>query len=173
METNELFEFLETYSMKYNRTEFIENDPIQIPHQFTAKEDIEIAGFLSASIAWGQRSVIIRNAKRILEMMDYTPADFVRNCRENDMQVFTSFKHRTFQAIDMQFFIKSLQNIYLNHGGLENVFETGFKTDAKTALIKFNQLFNDTSHLQRSEKHLSNPAKNSAAKRLNMFMRVN
>ena len=119
MDRNQLLEFLEDYTLKYNRPEFIENDPIQIPHQFSAKEDIEIAGFLAASIAWGQRPVIIRNTNRLMEMMDYAPADFVRNCSDTDLQVFDTFKHRTFQAVDMQFFISSLQNIYLNFGGLE------------------------------------------------------
>lgn len=171
MDKEQLHEFLENYTLKYNRVEFIENDPIQIPHQFTEKEDIEIAGFLSASIAWGQRPVIIRNANSLMERMDYAPADFVRNCSDSDLEVFDSFKHRTFQAVDMLFFIRSLRNIYQNHGGLEKVFEAGFKTDAKTALINFNRLFNSIPHLNRSEKHLSNPAKNSAAKRLNMYLR--
>jgi len=171
MDRAQLYDFLETYALKYNQSEFIENDPIQIAHRFTEKEDIEIAGFLAASIAWGQRPVIIRNANRIMEMMDFSPADFIRNCKDSDLHVFNSFKHRTFQTVDMQFFIKSLQNIYLNHGGLEKVFEKGFKTDAKTALIEFNSLFNAVPHFNRSEKHLSNPAKNSAAKRLNMYLR--
>jgi uncharacterized protein (TIGR02757 family) len=171
MNGNQLFDFLETYTLKYNRPEFIENDPIQIPHQFTDKEDIEIAGFLAASIAWGQRPVIIRNANRIMEMMDFAPSDFVRNCNDSDLHIFSTFKHRTFQAVDLQFFIKSLRNIYLNYGGLETVFEKGFKKDARSALTEFNALFNSTNHLKRSEKHLSNPAKNSAAKRLNMYLR--
>ncbi len=171
MDKKQLVDFLETYTLKFNRIEFIENDPIQIPHLFSEKEDIEIAGFLSASLAWGQRPVIIRNAKRLMEIMDFEPADFVRNCTDSDLQAFHLFKHRTIQSVDIQFFIKSLQNIYLKHGGLEKVFEKGFKTDAKTALIQFNSIFNSTSHLLRSEKHVSNPAKNSAAKRLNMFLR--
>ncbi|MBN2235918.1 MAG: TIGR02757 family protein [Bacteroidales bacterium] len=171
MDRKELFDFLEHYSLLYNQSEFIENDPIQIPHQFSSKEDIEIAGFLAASIAWGQRPLIIRNANKLMERMDYAPADFVRNSVESDWEVFAAFKHRTFQAIDMQFFIRSLQNIYLKHGGLEKVFEIGFLRDAKSALIRFNRLFNEVEHLPRSEKHLSNPAKNSAAKRLNMFLR--
>jgi uncharacterized protein (TIGR02757 family) len=171
MDRVQLLEFLETYALKYNRVEFIENDPIQIPHRFTKKEDIEIAGFLAASIAWGQRPVIIRNANRLMEMMDFAPADFVTNCTDSDLQIFNSFKHRTFQAVDMQFFIKSLQNIYQNNGGLEKAFEKGFKIDARTALTEFNLLFNSVHHLSRSEKHLSNPMKNSAAKRLNMFLR--
>lgn len=171
MDRNQLLDFLENYTLKYNSPEFIENDPIQIPHQFTDKEDIEIAGFLSASIAWGQRPVIIRNANKIMEMMDFAPADFIRNCTDSDLQTFSSFKHRTFQYVDLQFFIKSLQNLYLNFGGLEKVFEKGFKKDAKSALIEFNTLFNTFPHLARSEKHISNPVKNSAAKRLNMYLR--
>ncbi|MBN1651168.1 MAG: TIGR02757 family protein [Bacteroidales bacterium] len=171
MDKEQLFDFLENYTLKYNQIDFIENDPIQIPHQFTLKEDIEISGFLAASIAWGQRPVIIRNAIRMMEMMDFAPYDFILNSTPNDLKVFEGFKHRTFQAVDMQFFIVSLQNIYQNYGGLEKVFENGFKHNAKTALIDFNRLFFSISHLSRSEKHLSNPARNSAAKRLNMFLR--
>lgn len=171
MNNEQLFEFLENYALKYNQPEFIANDPIQIPHQFSIKEDIEIAGFLAASIAWGQRPVIIRNANRMMELMDFAPYDFILNSTADDLKVFERFKHRTFQAVDMQFFITALQNIYQNYGGLEKVFENGFKENVHYALIEFNRLFYTVPHLSRSEKHLSNPAKNSAAKRLNMFLR--
>lgn len=171
MNKDQLFEFLEFNSAKFNQEEFIENDPIKIPHQFTVKEDIEISAFLTASIAWGNRSVIIRNAFNLMERMDFAPADFVVNSREKDLAVFAGFKHRTFQTVDLQFFIRSLQNIYQNFGGLEKIFSNGFKTNAKTAIIDLNGIFNAVYHEPRSEKHLSNPAKNSAAKRINMFLR--
>jgi len=103
--------------------------------------------------------------------MDFAPADFVRNFRESDLQAFNGFKHRTFQADDLRFFLRALQYIYLNQNGLEALFTHGFAVDAKSALIELNRIFKQVSHLLRSEKHLSNPAKNSAAKRLNMFLR--
>ena len=171
MKRKDLYQLLEEQYLYFNQKYFIETDPIQVPHSFSKEKDIEIAGFLAASIAWGQRPVIIRNANSLLERMDYAPADFVRNSTEKDLEVFNSFKHRTFQAVDMQFFIRSLQHIYLNHGGLEKAFELGFEQGAKDSLIAFNALFNTVLHLPRSEKHLSNPAKNSAAKRINMYLR--
>jgi len=171
MDKKQLFEFLENYTLKYNQIEFIENDPIQIPHQFTVKEDIEIAGFLAANIAWGQRPVIIRNANKLMELMDFAPHDFIMNAVHSDLKVFEGFKHRTFQSVDIQFYIESLQHIYRNYGGLEKVFEEGFKENAKKALVDFNRLFFSIPHLSRTEKHVSNPERNSAAKRLNMFLR--
>jgi uncharacterized protein (TIGR02757 family) len=171
MDKKQLFDFLEEQSLKYNQSGFIPNDPIQIPHLFTEKEDIEISAFLSASIAWGQRPVIIRNAKRMMELMEYAPADFVRHCSESDLLVFDDFKHRTFQSVDLKFFIRALQYLYQNLGGLEGVFTKGFEQDAKNALQSFNHHFMAVEHLPRSEKHISNPAKGSASKRLNMFLR--
>ncbi len=171
MDKKQLYDFLEEQSSKYNQAGFIPNDPIQIPHLFTEKEDVEISAFLSASIAWGQRPVIIRNAKRMMELMDYAPADFVRHCSKSDLAIFDNFKHRTFQAVDLKFFIRALQHLYQNLGGLEGVFTHGFEKDAKNALQFFNSNFMAVEHLHRSEKHISNPAKGSASKRLNMFLR--
>ena len=113
----------------YNQEEFIETDPIQIPRAFTQKEDIEIAGFIAAAIAWGKRPMIIRNAKRWLEMMDNAPYDFVLNAKDEDLKPLLSFVHRTFNGDDALFFMNSLQNIYNNHGGLEAVFSEGLKQD--------------------------------------------
>ncbi len=168
-----LKEFLDEKYYKYNTPEFIENDPISIPHQFTKREDIEISGFLSASIAWGKRSVIVRNAQKIIQNMGNSPYDFVCNASDEQIERFLNFKHRTFNGIDAVFFVKSLQYIYTQKGGLQTVFEEGMQLTGKIqhAIEYFRSVFLETSHLERSEKHISDVRKKSAAKRINMFLR--
>ncbi len=170
------FEFIKNLlDSKYNHychEDFILLDPIQVPHYFNSKEDIEIAGFLAATIAWGQRPVIIKNAKKLMSLMEYEPYEFILNHTEADLLAFKNFRHRTFLSDDVVFFIQSLRNIYQNYGGLESVFNEGYRTGGvKQAIIHLNQIFFSIPHPGRTEKHLSNPAKNSAAKRLNMFLR--
>jgi uncharacterized protein (TIGR02757 family) len=157
----------------YNHTEFIETDPIQIPHRFSKKEDIEIAGFLSATIAWGQRKSIIKNASLLMDLMDNSPAEFVREHSGKDLLSLSKFVHRTFNGGDCIYFIKSLQKIYLHHRGLENVFTEGFKKEQTifSALKHFRNTFLELPHEQRITKHLSDVTANSSAKRLNMFLR--
>ena len=121
----ELHFFLEEKYEKYNRPDFISSDPISIPHKFSKKQDIEIAGFLSATIAWGQRTTIIRNANELIRIMDFAPHDFILNHTKKDLVQFKNFKHRTFNGIDCVFFLQSLQNIYRKHKSLENVFKGG------------------------------------------------
>lgn len=165
---------LDKYVEKFNTLEFIDSDPIQIPHRFSLKEDIEISGFLAATIAWGQRKSIIKNALRLMDLMDNSPYDFLINSNENtDWQQFTGFVHRTFNSTDCLFFIKSLKNIYLKHNGLENVFATGFEKNQTVygALEYFRAVFLEIPHDKHVEKHLSDVSCNSAAKRLNMFLR--
>ncbi|RXP57647.1 TIGR02757 family protein [Lutibacter sp. HS1-25] len=172
MNKTELKEFLDQKVIQYNNPNFIESDPIQIPHQFSIKEDIEIAGFLTATIAWGNRKMIIKNASKMVELMGNSPYDFVMNHKEHHLDNFDSFVHRTFNAYDFQYFIKSLQHIYKNHQGLENVFSKNTtKTSIQPAIHNFKQLFFEIPHLQRTEKHISDPLKGSAAKRINMFLR--
>ncbi|OYX26491.1 MAG: TIGR02757 family protein [Flavobacteriales bacterium 32-35-8] len=172
MNKTELKEFLDTKVVQYNNPRFIESDPIQIPHQFSKKEDIEIAGFLAASIAWGNRKSIINNAKRLMDLLDNAPYDFVINHQETDLEKLQSFVHRTFNADDAVQFIKSLKHIYLNHNGLESVFAKHAENDSmQTAISKFKTIFFEMEHLQRTQKHISDPLKNSAAKRINMFLR--
>ncbi len=118
----EIKDFLELKYKKYNNSTFIINDPISIPHQFTKKEDIEISGFLAATIAWGQRKSIIKNANRIIEKMDNSPHEFTINFKKNDLERFDNICHRTFNSTDLKFFLLSLQNIYNNFGGLERIF---------------------------------------------------
>lgn len=158
---------------RYNHFDFIETDPIQVPHTFGKKEDIEIAAFLTATIAWGQRSTIIKNARKLMAQMDNAPHDFIKNATEADLEIFSDFKHRTFNAADCKFFIRSLQNIYANQGGFEGVFSKAYQSDNSiaSALISFRKIFLETMHESRSEKHLSDVNRNSSAKRLNMFLR--
>ena len=169
--SDEIKMLLDKAVVQYNHPDFIENDPIQIPHRFTRKEDIEISGFLSASIAWGQRKTIIRNGWRLMERMDFAPFDFIMD--EDDFTPFLDFVHRTFNGDDCIFFLRSLKNIYRNHGGLEQVFTEGFQQDNSifTALKHFRKVFLEVPHKDRSRKHLSDVSKNSSAKRLNMFLR--
>ncbi|MDB9961267.1 TIGR02757 family protein, partial [Oceanihabitans sp.] len=156
----------------YNNTKFIESDPIQIPHQFSAKEDIEIAGFLTATIAWGNRKSIINNANRMMQLLEYSPHDFIINHQETDLERLENFVHRTFNGIDFITFIKALQHIYKHHNGLEAVFSAANESESlQHAIHHFKTVFFEIEHLTRTEKHISDPLKNSAAKRLNMFLR--
>jgi len=174
MNTKELKEFLDEKVDLYNHPNFIESDPIQIPHLYTLKEDIEIAGFLAATIAWGNRKMIINNAKRMMDLMGNSPYDFVMSHNGNDLQRLETFVHRTFNGQDFIGFIKSLQNIYLNHGGLESIFTLHQEKDSmQNAISKFKTIFFEIEHLKRTEKHISDPNKNSSSKRLNMWLRWN
>jgi len=170
MNQTELKEFLNEKVIKYNNPDFIESDPIQIPHQFTKKEDVEIAGFLAATIAWGNRKMIIKNALRMMELLGNSPYDFVLNHTEDDLENFEGFVHRTFNAYDFKFFIKSLKNIYQNHNGLEVVLTTNNDDNYKLAIHNFKQTFFEISHEARTLKHVSDPLKGSASKRINMFI---
>ncbi len=165
----ELKEFLDEKVLKYNNLDFIDSDPIQIPHRFSLKEDIEIIGFLAATIAWGNRKMIIKNASRMTELLGNSPYDFVMNHTEDDLGNFDGFVHRTFNAEDFKFFIKSLKNIYQNHNGLEAVLATKGDDNYKLAIHNFKQIFFEIPYLDRTLKHVSDPLKNSASKRINMF----
>ena len=172
MTKSELKEFLDEKVILYNNPKFIESDPIQIPHSFTLKEDIEIAGFLSATIAWGNRKMIINNAKRLMEIMGNSPYDFIVNHKENDLEKLSSFVHRTFNSIDAVYFTKSLQNIYQNHNGLESVFAKHQEaTSLQNSISEAKKVFFELEHPKRTTKHFSDPMNGSAAKRINMFLR--
>lgn len=165
----ELKEFLDAKVIQYNNPKFLETDPIQIPHQFSLKEDIEISAFLTATIAWGNRKSIIKNAGRMMDLMDNAPNDFILNHTDDDLYKLDGFVHRTFNATDLAFFAKSLKNIYKNHNGLETAFASD--GDLQTAISNFKRVFFEIPHPQRTTKHISDPAKGSAAKRINMFLR--
>ena len=169
----ELYNFLEDKYNYYNRPEFISSDPVQVPHHFKEKEDIEISGFLAATIAWGQRKTIIDNALRLMRMMDNRPYHFILNASDDDLSDFFSFKHRTFNGIDIIYFIQSLRNIYRNHHGMEKVFSDGYlkNKNIREAIIHFRKFFFELPHPDRTGKHVADPGKNASAKRINMFLR--
>jgi uncharacterized protein (TIGR02757 family) len=172
MNKEQLKNYLDLKVEKYNQIDFIDSDPIQIPHKFSKKEDIEIAGFLAATIAWGNRKMIIRNSNRMMDLMDNAPYEFITNYQESDLKNFAGFVHRTFNSDDFTQFIRSLRNIYDNHGGIEQVF-TKYQGDydMKEAIYQFKNTFFEIEHQQRNTKHISNPLKGSAAKRINMYLR--
>lgn len=169
IKSKDLYPFLEEKYRLYANTDFIDTDPIQVARKFTKKEDIEIAGFLAATIAWGQRPTIIKNALRMVELMDHAPYDFITSHEEIDLKRFDGFVHRTFSSEDAMYFMTALKHLYQNHGGLEGAFSQA--NNAKDRIAKFHELFFETEHLPRTKKHVSNPTKGSSAKRLNMFLR--
>lgn len=172
MNKKELKEFLDEKVLQYNRPEFIESDPIQIPHQFSKKEDVEISGFLTATIAWGNRKSILNNSKKLMNLLDNSPYDYVMNASEEELVSLSDFVHRTFNGDDLQYFIKALRHLYTTRGGMEAVF-TKYSTTRSTqaAISAFKKEFFSLHHLPRTQKHVSDPMKNSAAKRINMFLR--
>jgi uncharacterized protein (TIGR02757 family) len=168
----ELKIFLDEKVEQYNHPRFLEDDPLQIPHRFSKKEDIEISGFLTATIAWGNRKSIINNASKLMELLDNAPYDFVLNHTQDDLEKLTPFVHRTFNGLDLDYFINSLKNIYENHDGLEALFSKNQeKNTLQPAISKFKEVFFELPHLPRTTKHISDPNKGSAAKRINMFLR--
>ena len=172
MNPKELKEFLDEKVVLYNSPSFIDTDPIQIPHLFKKKEDIEIIAFLVATIAWGNRKSIINNGHRLVELMGNAPYDFIMNHTEEDLDPLSHFVHRTFNGEDLSYFIQALQHLYKHKGGLETVISSHAKEHSlQHALSLFKKDFFELPHQQRTEKHVSDPLKNSAAKRLNMFLR--
>ncbi len=172
MNKTELKEFLDEKADFYNNPNFIETDPIQIPHFFTVKEDIEIMGFLIATIAWGNRKSIINNGHKLIEIMGNSPLDFVQNYSENNKRLLSGFVHRTFNENDLHYFLISLQNIYKNEKGLEAAFALNAEKDSlQNSIHHFKKAFFSLPHEERTKKHVSDPLKNSAAKRINMFLR--
>jgi len=172
MNFSELKEFLDLKAQHYQSQEFIEADPIQIPHCFSKKEDIEIAGFLAATIAWGNRTSIIKNATKMMSLIDESPHDFITNHEAKDLEVFNGFVHRTFNAEDLKYFVGALQNLYKNHGGLETAMsQDAAELGVQTALHHFKKRFFELPHQIRTQKHLADPLKGSAAKRINMYLR--
>ncbi|MEL6626635.1 MAG: TIGR02757 family protein [Bacteroidota bacterium] len=175
MSPTELFEILELKHRQYNQPSFIDDDPISIPHQFTRKEDIEISGFLSATIAWGQRKTIINNARKLVEMMDMSPYEFVMNATEGELEPVTHFVHRTLNGQDCLHLILGLRAVYQTHGGLETVFSKGIQPqdeDVMGGIMSARTAITSREDFpQRTHKHVANPSRGSSAKRINMFLR--
>ena len=172
MNSSELKDFLDEKVLQYNTLDFIESDPVQIPHLFSLKEDIEIAGFLSATIAWGNRTMIIKNSHKMMDLMGNAPYDFVMSHSENDLERLENFVHRTFNGQDFASFIRSLKNIYENHDGLESVYAKNQELKTmQNSISEFKKTFFEIPHQSRTQKHISDPLNNSAAKRINMYLR--
>ncbi len=172
MNFNELTDFLNEKTTQYNRKCFIESDPVQVPHAYSKKEDIEISGFLTATIAWGNRKMIIKNADRMLALMDHSPYDFILHHTQGDLKKVKGFVHRTFKGEDLEYFIRSLQNIYQNYRGLEPLFQPKpGETNMKNTLGRFRKIFFKHCPPERTYKHVSNALKGSSCKRLIMYLR--
>ena len=170
MTKSELFDFLECKAAYYENPKFLETDPVQIPNRFTKKEDIEIAGFLAATIAWGNRKSIITNANKLLEIMEHQPHSFV--LQYQTPQELHPFVHRTFNAIDLAYFFRALRRLYIEYPDMESFFRQAIGTDSlQTAIHQFKNYFFRDPFPARTQKHISDPLKNSAAKRINMFLR--
>ncbi|MGC9471743.1 MAG: TIGR02757 family protein [Bacteroidales bacterium] len=173
MNENELFDFLEAKSAEYNRPDFIATDPIGVPHRFTDPQDIEIAAFLTTVLAWGRRNTTIRNANRLMELMGGAPYEFLKESREEDWGRFFTFAHRTFQPADCLFFLRSLQRMVKEQGGIRQVFVRGFRRNGRVddAIRHFRQQFFRQGAPARTRKHLPDIDRGSAAKRINLFLR--
>lgn len=168
----ELKEFLDYKVDQFNRPTFIELDPISIPHQFSLKEDIEIAAFLTATISWGNRKAILSAANQMMNLMGESPYDFIMNYGDHDSDRISQFYYRTFNGGDFSYFLQASRNIYLNHGGLENLFTDLTSTlSVQESISKFKNIFFELPHPQRTLKHVSDPLVGSAAKRINMMLR--
>lgn len=165
--------FLDDRHDRYERSEFVVDDPLLIPRSFAQREDIEISAFFAATIAWGNRRSIINNAIDLMARMDGAPHAFVTGASDAEISRLEGFVHRTFNDTDLLFFVAALKNIYKRHGGLESVFSAAFRQDgrAATAITRFREVFFELGHPERTGKHIANPLKGSSAKRLNMFLR--
>ena len=171
LSNNELKEFLDSKYEQYNQKKFIESDPIQVPHNFTSKEDIEISSFLTATIAWGQRKTIIKNSFKMMDLLDNSPYDYIINSTEKEIDKL-NIKHRTFNEIDFRYFIKKLKYIYKDYGNLENLFFENIEGNTMhNSIHNFKSLFFKNNYPLRTTKHISDPFKGSACKRINMFLR--
>lgn len=170
-----LYELLEAKAEEFNRPAFIKDDPISIPHAYQKKQDIEISGLLASVLAWGQRKTIIRKCQEFFAMMDYAPHDFILHHQEHELKPFLDFKHRTFNATDALYFIEFLRHYYQNHDSLEDAFASVLSAedqDIGKGMVHFHELFFSLPEApERTRKHIATPARKSACKRLNMYLR--
>lgn len=173
MKRDDLKELLERLHDKYNNSDFIECDPISVPHSFHAPNDIEISGFLAATIAWGNRKAIVKSARRMMDYMDNAPYDFTMNASHTELQRLQNYVHRTFNGADFETFVLALRSLYERYGSIGAFFEGEYEQsgDMRVVLSRFRALFFELEHLPRSEKHLSSIDKGAACKRLNMYLR--
>lgn len=170
----ELKELLESLHDLYNRHEFIDDDPVFVPHRYRLKEDIETAGFLTALLAWGGRKAILKAALHLMDLMDDTPGDFCINHTVSDLNRFDRFVYRTLNPIDIRFLITAIKHVSLQYNGLERLFTAGLHKDDRNvynAIVYARRKLLEVPHQVRSEKHLANPETGAAAKRINLFLR--
>lgn len=171
MQQSHLTEFLNTKVELYNRSSFIKDDPISIPHLFSKKQDIEIAGLFAAVFAWGNRTTIINKAKELVELMDNAPYEFCLQHHPADLKRLTTFKHRTFNTTDLLYFIEFLRQHYEKHKSLETAF-THHGHSVEEMLTGFHHYFFSLEQVPgRTRKHIATPERKSSCKRLNMFLR--
>ncbi|MFR9650369.1 MAG: TIGR02757 family protein [Rikenellaceae bacterium] len=166
-------ELLDELHYRFNNVDFIADDPISIPHSFTAREDIEISGFLAATIAWGNRKAIVKSARRMMEFLDNAPYDFVVNHSEAELLTLQKYVHRTFNGGDFTDFIRALKGICQKHKSLGEYFQGEYRRCGSIPLVisQFRSDFFSAEHSPRCEKHLSSIDKGSACKRVNMYLR--
>jgi uncharacterized protein (TIGR02757 family) len=175
---NKLKDFLEAKVEEYDKPAFIKDDPVSIPHLFTKKQDIEIAAFFAAIFAWGNRTIIINKSKELMQLMEMQPYEFCLNHDAEDLKRIQQFKHRTFNATDLLYFIEFLKFHYSNYHSLEDAFVKNMNNTSSDdnliehALVNFHHYFFSLEHVpQRTKKHIATPEKKSNCKRLNMFLR--
>jgi uncharacterized protein (TIGR02757 family) len=166
-----LIDFLNSKVEEYNKPAFIKDDPISIPHHFSKKQDIEIAGLFAAVFSWGTRTTIINKSKELIQRMDKAPYSFIKDHSTNDLKNLKGFKHRTFNDDDLYYFVELLHQHYSKHNSLESAFFPTKDLNAEQGLIHFRNYFFSYEHLKRTEKHISSPLQKSTCKRLNMFLR--
>ncbi|MTI19856.1 TIGR02757 family protein [Fulvivirga sp. RKSG066] len=170
-----LRDFLDLKYKQYNNPDFIRPDPVSIPHTYSKREDIEITGFWAAVLAWGQRKTIINKCKELFSLMDHAPHDFIINHSDNELKRLLNFKHRTFNSTDTLYFIEFFKWYYTTYESLEDAFFMSMSADDETienGLIGFHNLFFSLpDYPDRTRKHIATPARNSACKRINMFLR--
>lgn len=186
MSENKLKDFLDEKVEQYNNVSFIKDDPISIPHLFSKKQDIEIAGFFAAIFAWGNRTIIINKAKELMQLMEMQPYEFCLHHDAKDLKLLLKFKHRTFNTTDLLYFIEFLKFHYSNYTSLEEAFVMNISEAfpaggepvpmnrdlVETCLIHFHHYFFSLEHVpSRTKKHIATPEKKSNCKRLNMFLR--
>lgn len=175
MDKKQLKEFLDRKVEEYNRPDFIGPDPISVPHRFSKKQDIEIAGFFASIFAWGNRKMIINKSTELMQLMDMDPYNFITTHQPADLRLLLNFKHRTFNTTDLLYFIEFLKNHYSENRSLETAFSKWMHPkdqDIENALAGFHTYFFSLHDAPgRTRKHIASPARNSSCKRLNMFLR--
>jgi uncharacterized protein (TIGR02757 family) len=168
IDKDQMVDFLNEKARQYEQSAFISDDPISIPHRFSERGDIEVSAFLAAAISWGKRSMIIRSANQMMDMLDHEPYNFVMNASDKEIEMLGSFYYRTFKGVDLVAFVKGLRKVY-NQGGLEHFFASG-GSSTREGIMAFRSFFIQDMP-QRTLKHLSDVGGGSAGKRFNMFLR--